>query len=143
VTRQVAPSGFEHGVDVVPSFDHRDDPTRAREGQHVAEIRLAVIGSQGAVILRIFTGWTWGAASREGASGTDRVRPMDAGVFWHARPVGTDRGDACEWLGTCVDAGWSALAGEAPWRALVREGEDACWKQLEALYQERWGGTSV
>lgn len=137
---------FEHVVEFTPAYDRRPEG----KGQHVAEIRFAVVGPEGAVSVTIFTGWSYDACSRPDHEryalfkGTLwRPTPQGAAVVWHPKVTAdADGATPCEFVGHCGhcgkdgDIGFSA--GDPLFVTLTTVGEEAFWEQLIKLYRQQW-----
>lgn len=136
--RQTLEDGFERVVLFTPAYDHRAEGEG--RGQHVVELHLALVGPLGAVILAIFTGWTWADADRDTALETMNERrfrpaPFAAGLSWHKRVAAG--GQRCDYLqGLCVAHGFGAMMADAPWATLIRAGEGPCWAMLRDHYDQ-------
>ncbi len=143
MVREQQADGFTYTIGFWPAYDYRNDPEKKQFGQHVAELHMALVGPQGAVVLRVFTGWSWGRAQAFPASLEDRFAPQasGAGVSYHSF-TGNGEGTTCDFApgGQCWSEGMSFIDGDPIFHALVREGEAAVWALLRTRYVEHaWG----
>jgi len=132
---------MEKLVQFNPAYDKRDpDPTK-NYGIHGVNIRMVLKGERGAVQFLIFTSWQLPEVQR---SLRKQGEPMAADFGYHSPVPMCENQHAiteeCEYLDgkPCYYDG-SSLYAEKVFERLLREGDEAVWKELEEYYIEKFG----
>lgn len=130
-----------------PAFDKRAPEPEKNYGVHGVEIHFILSGEHGAVVFRLYTRWMlpqtyafWEDELGIPPRYKDQL-PSDAGVLFHsAKPIyegHTPSEDDCTYLGKPCYQDIGYTMGKEPLDLLIAEGDEAVWKWLEAMYQER------
>jgi hypothetical protein len=144
-----APEGFETLILFEPAFDRRHpDPSR-NYGIHGVEMRFALKGPEGASVFTIYTNWQLPEVTKELDARPVSTpfphllcRPMAADLGYHRLTPAYEGQDAltddCEFLGgrTCYYDG-SGLQAQDVFETMLREGDAAVWRELEAFYRRK------
>jgi len=138
---------MEKIVKFYPAFDRRKDP-KGNYGIHGVDMRMILKGDKGAVQFVLYTNWHLPHVQEElnlKAIGQDStyisaiLNPLPADLGYHS-PVPQYEGqsvasESCEYLDgrPCYYDG-SGLNAERIYEALLKEGSDGVWRELEDYY---------
>jgi hypothetical protein len=145
---------FERSIEILPAFDKRSHDPHKNFGIHGVEMRFVLQGPRGAVSFLLYTNWQLPHVTREtdartaakALAGEDIA--VDLQAFYH--PMAADRGyhspvplyEGQRALGPCpyLDGApcyydGSSLNARIVFEALLREGGEGVWKELEYYYR--------
>lgn len=133
--RQRMADGFERCLFFIAAYDHRADG----RGQHGVDLYAALVGPEGAVNVRVFTGWDWALGQQQLHDRRPLLPPpvsaMGAGIAFHLPAAAGDaESRPCEFLGTCKDGASSFLSGDRVFGRLITEGDEGLWAALREAY---------
>jgi hypothetical protein len=156
---------MERLITFTPAFDERNSDPKKNYGIHGVDMYFVLKGELGAISFTLFTNWHLPHVQKEleaKPSPAMMFKPSPADISIHSHtplfeghnpvgvtttydddfnPIGTEgEPSPCKWLNDkpCYCDG-SALAAEKVFNALVAEGEDALWKELENWYESNFG----
>mgnify|MGYP001423315064 CR=1 FL=1 len=130
---------LERRVEFSPAFDKRHVDPRKNYGVHGVDLRMYLIGPEGAVQFVLYTDWHLPHVDAELRAKGSRIQPTPADLGYHSRvPQYEDQAsrDDCHLLGGPCYYDGSCLNAERIYDVLLREGSDGVWRELEAYYRE-------
>ena len=134
---------MERRIEFKEAYDKRDPNPAKNYGIHGCDMRWYLIGEHGAVQFVVFTNWYLPHVSKELEERGHLGAPIPADLGYHskiARYEGQEpMDDECNVIGCQCFYDGSSLNAEPIYRALVAEGSEAVWKELEAYYVDTFG----
>jgi hypothetical protein len=137
-------SALKRSTEFRAAFDRRDPDPSKNYGIHGVELKMLVRGSKGAIQFVVYTNWHLPHVTEELDNKLDRrfshlsCHPMPSDLGYHS-PVPLYEGQTsmgeCKYLDgkECYYDG-STTNAEKVFEVLVRDGGEACWKELEDYY---------
>lgn len=149
---------FIRHTDFEPAWDRSDKDPSKNYGVHGVNLRMVLVGPEGAVQFLVYTQWMLPHVQRRTiARVTRRVgnsdmetelrcffTPQPADLGYHSKkPMyegQTPMDNQCEYTGGPCYYDGSGLQAHAVFRMLVEKGHEAVWQALEARYKAQFEG---
>lgn len=135
---------MERTIRFYPAYDKRDADPKKNFGVHGVDMRWLLKGELGAVQFVVYTNWYLSLIGDLMFSSDKISPPMPADRGYHSPvPLYDDQSivsESCEYLDgkPCYYDG-SGLAAEDLFNTLIKEGDEAVWKELEEYYTHTFG----
>jgi hypothetical protein len=133
---------LEQRVYIWPAWDKRPPKSKIDYGVRSVYMVFALMGREGAVTLKVSTGWELPEVAAE--LGRKPPAPLAMGLSVHRRqvkatPAFPDGCAKCEYLEDqrCCCADLGSEAADAMFDAMIREGDRGFWLGMERVYRER------
>ncbi len=139
VTPEATQSTLQKIIRISPTFDRRNPDPSKNYGIGSVRMLFVLKGDKGAITFSCSTGmYLPQQVSEHGREPWNQWQPMGYGV-WYCSPIpqeGQTPREDCEWLDgkPCYGDG-SCMASDDVMDALLRDGEDGVWRELERFYK--------